>query len=155
MNKKTRNKKKEEKREDSYNYKLSDAEFWAILRENGGLYARTARAIQSRYGINYTRQAVKSKAESNPELLEDIKEEAVDLAEEVVVGIMLKGRNAEKLKAAELILKSKGGARGYAGKGVELLMQQTQANNSGNEGEAGSEQKANGGFQLVIKVAQD
>jgi hypothetical protein len=45
------------------NYKLTDAEFDAIYRENFGLCALTAKAIEKQYGINYSRQAVRERAD--------------------------------------------------------------------------------------------
>lgn len=95
------------------NRKLSDKEFWAILRKNAGLYARTARAIEKEFGISYSRQAVKLRAESRPEMLTDILEESVDIAEEGLHDLMRNTLPNVRLKAIELYLKSKGSHRGY------------------------------------------
>lgn len=95
------------------NKKLSDKEFWAILRKNAGLYARTARAITAEYGMPYSRQAVRDRAESKPELLKDILEEGVDIAEEGLHELMRSILPNIRLKAIELFLKSKGKDRGY------------------------------------------
>jgi hypothetical protein len=49
--------------EDKQNYKLTDEEFDRIYRENFGLCALTAKAIEMKYGIKYSRQAVRQRAE--------------------------------------------------------------------------------------------
>jgi len=63
--------------------RLTDDEFYNILRENNGLYSRTAKAIESRYQIDYTRQAVYDRASKQPEVLQEIREGRVDKAEQV------------------------------------------------------------------------
>ncbi len=93
--------------------KLSDKEFWTILRKNAGLFARTARAIEKEFGISYSRQAVRERAEKQPDLLADILEETVDIAEEGLHDLMRSSLPNIKLKAIELYLKSKGSHRGY------------------------------------------
>lgn len=93
--------------------KLSEKEFWAILRKNAGLYARTARAIEKEFGISYTRQAVRARAEAKPEQLADILEESVDIAEEGLHDLMRSALPNVRLKAIELYLKTKGAHRGY------------------------------------------
>lgn len=93
--------------------KLTDKQFWTILRKNAGLYARTARAIEKEWGIDYTRQAVKLRAERQPDRLADILEETVDLAEEGLHDLMRNPLPNIRLKAIELYLKSKGSNRGY------------------------------------------
>ena len=93
--------------------KLSDKEFWTILRKNAGLYARTARAIEREFGIAYSRQAVKARAETQPDLLADIVEETVDIAEEGLHEMMRSNLPTIRMKAIELYLKTKGAHRGY------------------------------------------
>lgn len=95
------------------NRKVSDKEFWTILRKNAGLYARTARAIEHQFGFPYSRQAVKARAESEPQLLADILEETVDIAEEGLHEMMRSSLPNIRMKAIELYLKSKGAHRGY------------------------------------------
>lgn len=94
--------------------KIGDKQFWAILRKNGGLYARTARAIEKEFGVKMTRQSVRVRAERNPQLLNDILEESVDIAEEGLQDLMRSTLPNIRLKAIELFLKSKGGTRGYS-----------------------------------------
>ncbi len=48
--------------EEKQNYKLTDEEFDAIYRENFGLCALTAKAIEKQYGIKYSRQAVRERS---------------------------------------------------------------------------------------------
>ncbi len=93
--------------------KLTDKQFLAILRENGGLYARTARAIEEKYGTTFTRQAVRQRAEKHPEELKDIEEEIIDVAEEGLQTLIRKGEDRTKLRAIEIYLKTKGRTRGY------------------------------------------
>lgn len=96
-----------------HNYKLSDEQFFSILRENAGLFARTARAIKQQFGIKYTRQAVRKRALASPEILKDIEEENLDIAEEGLHTLMRSQNERIKLKAIELFLKTKGKKRGY------------------------------------------
>jgi hypothetical protein len=96
--------------------KLSDKEFWTILRKNAGLFSRTARSIEKEFGISYTRQAVRSRAEKDPDTLRDILEETVDIAEEGLHDLMRSTLPNIRLKAIELYLKSKGANRGYHAK---------------------------------------
>jgi hypothetical protein len=93
--------------------KLADKYFWAVLRENAGIFGRTAKAIEKEYGIKYTRQAVRSRALSDPEMLADIDEENVDIAEEGLHSLMRSANPSVKLKAIETYLKAKGSHRGY------------------------------------------
>jgi hypothetical protein len=93
--------------------KISEKEFWAILRKNAGLFARTARAIEKTLGIPYSRQAVRERAEKDPAQLAEIQEENIDIAEEGLHDLMRSGQDSVKLRAIELYLKSKGSHRGY------------------------------------------
>lgn len=93
--------------------KLTDSQFFAILRENGALYARTARAIKKEFNITITRQAVRQRAENNPEELADILDENIDVAEEGLFSLMRSKNESVRLKAVELFLKTKGKKRGY------------------------------------------
>jgi hypothetical protein len=49
--------------------KITDEQFFAALRESAGLYARAARIIEKEYGVSYTRQSVKERAERHPKYL--------------------------------------------------------------------------------------
>jgi hypothetical protein len=92
---------------------LTDAEFFAILRENAGLFARTARAIEQQYKVPYTRQSVSERAKRHPEELADIIEETIDIAEEGLNTLMRTGTPSIKLRAIVEFLKAKGKGRGY------------------------------------------
>ena len=94
--------------------KLSDNEFFTILRENAGLYARTARAIEKQYNVPYTRQAVKDRAENHPDILDDIKQENLDIAEEGLHSLMRDKDKRIKKDAIFFYLKGPGKNRGYA-----------------------------------------
>jgi len=101
--------------------KISDEQFLSVLRENAGLYARTAKAIKKQFNIPYSRQAVRDRAETFQKELEDIAEENLDIAEEGLMTIMRTGSENNKLRAIELILKTKGRKRGYIEKlGIEF-----------------------------------
>jgi len=93
--------------------KISDAQFLSILRENAGLFARTAKAIKSKFNIEYSRQAVRDRAERFKSELEDIYEENLDIAEEGLHTLMRSKNENVKLRAIELYLKTKGKKRGY------------------------------------------
>lgn len=93
--------------------KVTDRQFWTILRENGGLFARTARAIAKQFNIEYSRQAVADRANKKPELLLEIAEENVDVAEEGLHSIMRKSEDRVKLDAIKFYLKTMGKKRGY------------------------------------------
>jgi hypothetical protein len=93
--------------------KLSDAQFWGILRKNAGIFGRTSRMIEKEFGISYSRQSVRERAMAHSELLADIDEENVDIAEEGLHDLMRSGNPSVKLKAIETYLKAKGSHRGY------------------------------------------
>lgn len=93
--------------------KVTNKQFLAALRANAGLYAKTARAISKEYNIEFTRQAVRERAQKFKDVLEDIEEENLDLAEEGLHDLMKCDENNIKLRAIELYLKTKGKTRGY------------------------------------------
>lgn len=95
---------------------LSDKEFLAYLRNNAGLYARTARAIERDLGIKFTRQAIQMRASKFPNEIKDIKEQNIDIAEEALHDLMRSKNPSIKLKAAELYLRTIGKGRGYVEK---------------------------------------
>lgn len=93
--------------------KISDEQFLSILRENAGLYAKTARAIRDQFKIQYSRQAVRDRAKSFPDELKDIEEENLDIAEEGLLSLVKSDNENIRLKACEIMLKTKGKKRGY------------------------------------------
>jgi hypothetical protein len=99
----------------SKNKLISNKEFWAMLRANGGLYARTARAIKEKFKLNdYARQTVRARALLRPDLLADIEEENIDIAEESLAQIMRSSKQeSTRLDATKFYLKTKGKNRGY------------------------------------------
>lgn len=105
------------------NYKLSDEDFWQALRVNGGIFARAAKYIQNKYGIHYSRQAVQKRATANAKALaelEDLIEEAIDIAEEALFALIRTGQPATRLEAIKFYLKYQGKHRGYGDKPVEV-----------------------------------
>jgi hypothetical protein len=96
--------------------KVSDEQFFAILRENAGLFSRTARAISTQFGIKYSRQSVHERARKHPEILADIDEENLDIAEEGLNSIMRSKSETIRLDAVKFYLKNKGKKRGYVEK---------------------------------------
>jgi len=93
--------------------KLTDQQFLAILRENAGLFAKTAQAIREKFKIDYTRQAVRQRALDHKDELEDIEEEALDVAEEGMLSLSKSLDEDIKFKACQFILKTKAKKRGY------------------------------------------
>jgi len=93
--------------------KISDKQFLAIYRTNGGLSSRTARAITDKFGFPYSRQAVEQRAKKFPAEQLDIQEENLDVAEETIINIMRSNDRKTALRAADLYLKAKGKHRGY------------------------------------------
>lgn len=93
--------------------KLSDKQFLAILRANGGLSSRTARAITDKYGFSYTRQSVEARKKKFPDEVFDIQEENLDVAEETIINIMRSPDRKTALRAADIYLRAQGKHRGY------------------------------------------
>ena len=85
--------------------KVSEKEFWEILRENAGLYSRTARAIEKQFNVSYSRQAVKERAEKDLERLSDIEDQNFDVAEEGLHSLMRSKNEKIKLDSTRFYLK--------------------------------------------------
>jgi len=102
--------------------KISDADFWLVLREAGGLFSRAVRMFESELGVEITRQAVSQRAKKSPELLADIDEETLDITEETIIGILRSSKTDtnSKLKAAGMLLSARGKKRGYGVGRTEL-----------------------------------
>lgn len=107
---------------------LTDEEFFKILRENAGLFARTAKAITETYGINYSRQAARERALKQPEVLADIEDESLDLAEGGMNDLMKSMDEDVKFKSCQFVLKTKGKKRGYVER-VENAVTDSEGNN--------------------------
>lgn len=93
--------------------KLSDAQFWSALRANGGIYARTARAIEKQYNIPFSRQAVRERAIKDKEQLLDIRQQNLDDAEDTLFTLMRTGPPNVRLKATTFYLERQGKELGY------------------------------------------
>lgn len=101
------------KKEKSAPHRLTDKEFWSILKANAGLYQRTATAIEKKYNRPYTRQSVKERAEKHPERLAEIKEATIDTAEGGLLGLMGSSDERVRLRAIQYYLDNQGKKRGY------------------------------------------
>jgi hypothetical protein len=97
----------------SHALKLSDEQFFSILRENAGLFSMTAKAIEKQFGIKYTRQSVRERALGNKKEYEEILERNLDIAEAGLVTLMQDENPQVKLRAIEFYLKTQGKRRGY------------------------------------------
>ena len=93
--------------------KISDKQFLAVYRANGGLSSRTARMITEKFGFPYSRQAVDQRAKKFTAEVLDIQEENLDVAEETIINIMRSNDKKTALRAADIYLKAKGKGRGY------------------------------------------
>ena len=93
--------------------KLTDEQFLSILRENAGLYSQTAKAIERQFKIKYSRQAARERAEKFPKEVAEIEEHNLDCAEHGLHTLIKTSTGTVKLKALELLLKTKGKKRGY------------------------------------------
>ena len=96
--------------------KLSNNEFWAGLRESAGLYSRSVRLFKREYDVDITRIAVRARALRDPEQLQDIREQNLDIAEEGLHSLMRTKNENVKLRAIDLFLKTQGKGRGYVEK---------------------------------------
>lgn len=98
--------------------KLSKEQFIEFLRANGGIYSRTAKAISEYLGEEYTRQQTRQRAlvDLTPEELRDIKDSAIDTAEETMF-LLLRSRNpVVAFQAAKFTLSTQGRDRGWGQK---------------------------------------
>ena len=93
--------------------KLSNDEFWAGLRESAGLYARAVRLFKREYGVEISRVGVRDRALKDPDQLQDIREQNLDIAEEGLHSLMRTKNENVKLRAIDLFLKTQGKGRGY------------------------------------------
>jgi hypothetical protein len=93
--------------------KISDSQFWQILRESAGIYARAVRLFKKELDVDVTRQGVRKRALKDPDQLKDIKEENIDIAEEGLHSLMRSKNEAVRFKAVQFYLKTIGRDNGY------------------------------------------
>ena len=93
--------------------KVTDKELWAALEANSGLLSRTARALEKKLGITYTRQAVKERAEKDMERLNDIREQQIDIAEDSLIKLIRSEDERVQFQAVKYYLSTIGKNRGY------------------------------------------
>lgn len=106
-------------------YKIPDDVFWKELRACRGNFGKTARRLQEWLikeeddkDATYTRQAVNTRAKSQPERFADIIEDHLDFAEEVIDDVLVSKDDAVRFRAASWYLKMKGKGRGYVDKAI-------------------------------------
>jgi len=93
--------------------KLTDKQFWSILREGAGIYGRTVRLIKKEYDIDITRQSVRERAMKRPDEIKDIKGQNIDIAEEGLHSLMRSKNETIRFKAVQFYLKTIGRDNGY------------------------------------------
>lgn len=95
--------------------KVSDELFWKTLRSCGGFYAKTAKMLEKITGETYTRQAVYHRAKERPDELRDIREELVDVSEDVLQTIIRNPKTDPRIRldGAKFVLRTLGKERGY------------------------------------------
>ncbi len=89
--------------------KVSDNEFWEELRIQKGGFASTARALEKKYDVEYTRQAVEHRAKKDLDRLRSVKETITELVENIHFGLMMSEDEKIKIKAVQFYLRAKGG----------------------------------------------
>jgi len=96
---------------EKHNYKLTDEEFLEILRLNSGLFSSTAKAIQRKYNIPYTRQAARDRARNHPEFLSEVEQENLESAHLSILQLLRQNKDLNiKFKAARFYAQTKGKA---------------------------------------------
>ncbi len=93
--------------------KLTDKQFWSILREGAGIYGRTVCLIKKEYDVDISRQAVRDRALKDPDQLKDIKGQNIDIAEEGLHSLMRSKNETIRFKAVQFYLKTIGRDNGY------------------------------------------
>jgi hypothetical protein len=92
--------------------KIPDNEFCKIFSENGGLYTKTSVAIEKKFNIPYSRQAVFERAQRYPELLKEIEEKNIEIAHNAFIELMQQKDNLEvRFKTARYYAQTKGKAQ--------------------------------------------
>jgi len=93
--------------------KLTNQQFWAVLRESAGLYSRAVRLFKKEYDVDISRVSVRERALKDKDQLADIKEQNLDIAEEGLHTLMRTNNEAVRLRAIDLYLKTQGKSRNY------------------------------------------
>jgi len=93
--------------------KLSKKQFWAGLRESAGIYSRAVRLFKKEYDVDISRVSVRERALKDPQQLDDIFEQNLDIAEEGLHTLMRTSNEPVRLRAIDLFLKTQGKSRGY------------------------------------------
>jgi len=99
---------------DNINTKVTDEQFIETLTENDGMFALTAKAIQKKYNVSYTRQAVYQRAQNFAEELATMDEELIDTADKNIRKFLNNDADPERqFKMTIYVLNNRGAARGY------------------------------------------
>jgi hypothetical protein len=86
-------------------YKITEEQFHETLIENQGKFARTAEAIKAKYGVHYSRQAVRERAQKYEEELRQFEIDFIELAEEALKQVMQDEDNPmARVKAATFVI---------------------------------------------------
>jgi len=94
-------------------------EFWAIIRESGGLPTRAARIMAKTYPNDpdkkLTRQAIWQRCNRKKEIFDDIRNQVLDEAEEILQSIIRDKKTpaSVRLKAVQFYLERIGKHRGF------------------------------------------
>ena len=80
-------------------HKITDEQFKETYIENGGGCTKTAKAIEKKYGVTYTRQSVSERARNFP----DLKEQALSFREEYSDNALLNFADDETVNIGQRI----------------------------------------------------
>ena len=84
-------------------HKISDEQFRESFIENDGNYTKTAKAIERKYGITYTRQSAFERALNFPDVVKQMLELREQRCEEALLGFAGDESNEIKLRTRILI----------------------------------------------------
>ncbi len=98
---------------DNQTHKLTDEQFVAIYTENGGLPSKTAKAIEAKYKIKFSRQAVRERAKKFPDIVFECRDELVEMAEDNLRHLLNCDDLEVKRKTTIYVLNTLGRASGY------------------------------------------
>jgi hypothetical protein len=110
--------------ENKENYKLTDQQFLEALIENNGIFVLVAKEIQAKYGVTYSRQAVRERAQNFSEELKELRETIIDYSEGRLIKIIADDSADSRLGArlAQYMLNSLGKNRGYGKNGNDDIL---------------------------------
>lgn len=114
---------------EKYNNKVTDEQFLEALYENNGMYAATAKALEEKYTITLSRQAVRKRAESFPDDMKVIRGDIAMSLEHELIKCALQDKNmAVKIRAITFGLNALGKERGYGTNGIDRIVKPKKEN---------------------------